>query len=397
MDPTTHLRLHQADGSIYLGGMNLNVLDIDNNSPDAGSLEFTITEGYSKDEDIPHIITQKLVTDTIREYALIGATGNLRRQSENIYGLSSGVGGYIQYNLFNGSTWSLAQANSGSFVWRHIYAVPEIEKNRTNYVSIMGNSQYLSQEDAELAVGNEIALLESRITVAEYIHCYAILYETKSNYINSYKARIISINDGGQALDYRTVKSTGTSTSVASSHIALSGRDLINSHPAAAISFVPYLTLEALNVSDAIKELHDDSNTHIADVANPHAVTTGQIGAVDLTTNQTIAGLKTFSNNATFNGTLYINGDIIQAGAAYETNAEKITSTKDFIVMREGNISALGAGEFTGFQFTKYDGTNDGQLVVDVSGTARVGDVGSTQPILTRDENVNLVNLDILV
>jgi hypothetical protein len=35
--------------------------------------------------------------------------------------------------------------------------------------------------------------------------------------------------------------------------------------------------------------------THIANKANPHAVTTAQIGAVDLTTNQTITGAKTFS------------------------------------------------------------------------------------------------------
>ena len=35
---------------------------------------------------------------------------------------------------------------------------------------------------------------------------------------------------------------------------------------------------------------------HIANTSNPHAVTTAQIGAVDLTTNQSIGGVKTFTN-----------------------------------------------------------------------------------------------------
>lgn len=39
--------------------------------------------------------------------------------------------------------------------------------------------------------------------------------------------------------------------------------------------------------------------SHIANKANPHAVTTSQIGAVDLTTNQTIGGVKTFTGNVT--------------------------------------------------------------------------------------------------
>ena len=39
--------------------------------------------------------------------------------------------------------------------------------------------------------------------------------------------------------------------------------------------------------------------SHIANKANPHAVTTAQIGAVDLTTNQSIGGAKTFSSGVT--------------------------------------------------------------------------------------------------
>ena len=50
------------------------------------------------------------------------------------------------------------------------------------------------------------------------------------------------------------------------------------------------------------------------------------------------------------------------------------------------------SGDYAGFQVKKYDGTNDGRLVIDNTGTARVGDVGDEQPLLTRDETADLTN-----
>ena len=89
---------------------------------------------------------------------------------------------------------------------------------------------------------------------------------------------------------------------------------------------------------------------------------------------------------------LNVAGDIIQQGAAYETHAEKIFTTNDYIYMRDGAVGGLTAGSFAGFQVEKYDGTNDGRLVIDNSGVARVGDVGDEQPLLTREESANLNN-----
>ena len=96
------------------------------------------------------------------------------------------------------------------------------------------------------------------------------------------------------------------------------------------------------------------------------------------------------------NGTLTVNGDIIQNGAAYETHAEHIYSRDDYIIMRDGAIAALAPGDYSGFQVKLYDGVNDGRLVIDNAGTARVGDVGDEQPLMTRDESANLTNGDLL-
>lgn len=103
-------------------------------------------------------------------------------------------------------------------------------------------------------------------------------------------------------------------------------------------------------------------------------------------TTQSIYGAKTFEDGATVEGTLAVNGDIVQSGESYETHVEHVFTKNDLIITRDGAFSGLGTGVYTGIQATKYDGTNNGQLVFDKDGVARVGDVGDTQAIATRQE-----------
>ena len=99
-----------------------------------------------------------------------------------------------------------------------------------------------------------------------------------------------------------------------------------------------------------------------------------------------------FSTGQTINGDLQVYGDITNTGSSYETHAEKIYTKDDYIVTRDGAVSGLGSGDYTGFEATKYDGTNNGRLVFDNTGTARVGDVGDEVPLLARDESSNMTN-----
>ena len=98
---------------------------------------------------------------------------------------------------------------------------------------------------------------------------------------------------------------------------------------------------------------------------------------------------KTIDVTGTTNisGNFVVSGSITQQGASSETHAEKIYTTKDYIYLREGATTALATGAYTGFEFIKYDGTNNGRLVVDKTGIARVGDVGDEQPLATREES----------
>lgn len=124
------------------------------------------------------------------------------------------------------------------------------------------------------------------------------------------------------------------------------------------------------------------------------------------TGDQTIAGEKTFVDvihadggldlanmgPLTVNGNLEVNGDIIQNGSAYETHAEQVFSANDYIVTRDGAVGSLPAGAYSGIQVKKYDGVSDCRLVVDNTGTARVGDINDEQPLLTRAESANMSN-----
>lgn len=124
--------------------------------------------------------------------------------------------------------------------------------------------------------------------------------------------------------------------------------------------------------------------------------------SADVTNNATVGGDldvdgDTTLDDTTIDGTLQVNGDIIQNGSAYETHAEKVYTKDDLIITRDGAVSALSQGDYTGIQATKYDGTNDGQLVFDRDGEARVGDVGDTEPLMTRDELANMTDARPLV
>lgn len=105
---------------------------------------------------------------------------------------------------------------------------------------------------------------------------------------------------------------------------------------------------------------------------------------------------KTTLKNTEVDGDLTVNGDIIQNGSAYETHAEKVYSKNDLIITRDGAVSRLSKGQYTGIQAKKYDGTNDGQLVFDKDGEARVGDVGDTEPLMTRDELADMTDGSLL-
>ena len=148
-----------------------------------------------------------------------------------------------------------------------------------------------------------------------------------------------------------------------------------------------------INAGNGIRITPATAGITITNDATPSSYIEGDNIEITPSGNDKVIGLV---SDPIINGDLQVNGDIIQNGSAYETHAEQVYTTKDYIITRDGAISALSAGDYSGFQVKKYDGTNDGRLVIDNQGVARVGDVGDEQPLLTRDESASLNNGDLL-
>lgn len=96
------------------------------------------------------------------------------------------------------------------------------------------------------------------------------------------------------------------------------------------------------------------------------------------------------SKNASFE-------NVTITGKVSDVHTEHVYSTNDKITLRYGATTGLVGSQTTGIIANKYDGITDGELVFDNTGTARVGDVGNTQPLATRDEVQNLSDNDILI
>ena len=112
----------------------------------------------------------------------------------------------------------------------------------------------------------------------------------------------------------------------------------------------------------------------------------------DLTNIVLKTGDQTIDGTKTFIGKIVADCDIIQNGAAYETHAEQIFSQNDYLVMRDGQLSGLAAGAYSGLQVKKYNGSDDVRMVVDNTGIMRVGDINDERPLAVRDEAANLTS-----
>ena len=136
---------------------------------------------------------------------------------------------------------------------------------------------------------------------------------------------------------------------------------------------------------------HNDLDNR--DVAGNHAMlipiadstTAIQIMKADGVTEVVTVG-TTISPKVDIYASLNVFGNITQEGNHYETHLEHLYTKNDLIITRDEAIAGLNIDEYTGIQAKLYDGTNDGQLVFDKDGWARVGDIGDLQKIATIQE-----------
>lgn len=107
--------------------------------------------------------------------------------------------------------------------------------------------------------------------------------------------------------------------------------------------------------------------------------------------NSNITGTTNLDGNVNVGGNVAIEGTLIVKEGHIE-HYEDLYVKDQYLLLRDGATTGLTPGDYSGLQVKLYDGVTDGRLVIDNTGTARVGDVGDEQPLLTRAESANMTS-----
>lgn len=136
-------------------------------------------------------------------------------------------------------------------------------------------------------------------------------------------------------------------------------------------------------------------------------ITEGSWNAGTVTTDEAnikTANIETLNTTTIENsGNVHITGDLTVDGTTTTVHSEEITTESDTITLRKNATTGILPGKVSGIEIENCNG--DGktvQLAVDSSGTLRIGtDIGTSggnnEALLTRDEEANITDSDILI
>lgn len=242
MDSWTHEYIHETVHARWVSGLACANIIADGDGSSDTHAQLSVTDGVIRDEDIRFNIDDDGPQDLgpIAQIPLLyrdGATGVWKIFDATDFPIHTNGSGRAVYNEWDGNTWTLTEVSSGSYVFTHLIAIPEI---RTPIMGIIGQNEYNSKAAAEAGAEIEILNLlqgELQTLAPEWVNIATIIFQTSDSFTNSVKSVIVSTQAGGDYVDWRSATPSGISTSVAlSSHNDLMGRSVENTHPISAIT-----------------------------------------------------------------------------------------------------------------------------------------------------------------
>lgn len=232
MDGHTHAYLHQKNGTIFLSGSALNTITVDQSGNDNTHAQFGIDAGSIKDEDILLSLTTISSAVGCNVFYKDGINGYWRKDTNTGFSVLTTGTSRLAWNEDTGATWQKTEATNGYYVLYHIFATND---QNQPYISVMGQSEHLLLADARDAAETELtSLINTGLPFQEFTPIATVLFKTNNTYSNAVKARTISVNGGGDYVDWRFSAISPVTSSV-STHNNLTGRDAVASHPAEAI------------------------------------------------------------------------------------------------------------------------------------------------------------------
>jgi hypothetical protein len=205
MDWPTKTFLHLTHGSTYVNGLGLINIQAHQDGSQDSHCQFGVEDGLIMNEDILTPIINN-TPQNLRNIAQIpifyqqGVGDWYVSTANNFPVVSFGEGSRLAYNDFNGSIFSLKEVANAKYVLISYYATNCLLHP---VVGILGKAQYNNitnaRKDAPIA-----ALNIDFYPLAEFVLLGTVIFQTKSDYTNQIKARIVQVDKtGGDYIDFR--------------------------------------------------------------------------------------------------------------------------------------------------------------------------------------------------
>lgn len=222
MDGATHAYLHQTFGAQYRSGLAITGITADANGSLASHAQFGLQNGRIADEDIEITITDNLPQElsTVAQlpvfYRQGAATNWYKTTADNYPLLLPGDSIYYTgtsrpaYNHEVAGTWSIDEVANNRFFLIHVLATNNINEP---VIVVLGNT-YQTKSAVRAGAQTELANITG-LPFAEFVPLATVIYEAADAYANSANARVVSAEDGGSYIDWRSSDNLSASVSPA--------------------------------------------------------------------------------------------------------------------------------------------------------------------------------------
>ena len=201
MDGKTHQYLHDTEGTRMIGGHALSDITADGDGDLDSSATLSVESGTIADEDL--FLSAAATTSSTQTWYVFSKTdtGDWQRHGPTNFPLRYTASNTPTYNLFSGATWSQSIIGNQDYVLAHIYRT---NSTTTPYIVIQGENGYGSLSAAREGAADEInQLVQSGMPFVEFHPLGTLIYEHRTAYANTPRARIRATDDGDDYVDWR--------------------------------------------------------------------------------------------------------------------------------------------------------------------------------------------------
>lgn len=246
MDKETHARMHEADWTQWISGLQVYGFTL-NDSDSDNAVKVSVTNGVVRDEDLRHGIIhndtpEAFFEQILQEYAQLpvmyrdGASGAWKQFSATEYPFHNTTSGRVNYNQWTGTEWKQTQVGNGQYVAYFIVFAADVEQP----IKVIQGQRTDSTLEAAQNNNDDRNIQWGSQPFQEFKVLYRFILQTSDSYTNERKAAIKEVidlraarrNPGGDSvnpsyhsnlsqLDYASSGHTGFASEAAlSSHLA---------------------------------------------------------------------------------------------------------------------------------------------------------------------------------